>query len=225
MNVGHNQPGSGYTTYIQRLGVSGAPKETISDGCRAVASGAGGLALSPRASRICAGARLFGGSGGIAPRTLNAATFGLDLNRINVTNVTAYRNAVSTLRLPSARNPASTTVWAVPLKWSVYTAALNASSPTSPTGESFNASGMLPRLLQLSRPFSFQEIRFSASSSPSRPSTSSLSLFSASPDDQSRQRNPLGWETSLSRHVPAFPLASPLAALVHDMCCTTPCLR
>lgn len=95
----------------------------------------GAVANKHRVACILSGARMFGGSGGIAPRTLNAASFGLDLNGNNVTNVTAYNAALAVLRSPTARNPASTATWRYPPKWSTYVAALNASDATQPTGE------------------------------------------------------------------------------------------
>lgn len=129
--MGHNQPGSGWLQYMQRLGVTGAGSDSPSIFLCSAAE-----ARAVLMQRLChsAGARMFGGNGGIQPRRFLGARFGLDLNGVNVTSVATYNAAVATLRSPAGRSNATRT-WANPPLWANYSAALAVADPTIPTGE------------------------------------------------------------------------------------------
>ena len=99
-------------------------------------------------------ARMFGGSGGIAPRTAFASTFGQDLNGAAVTSRATFVAAVADLRSPGGHSNASG-VRANPVAFSVYDAALSSSDPKDASGNSVDhnvatlwAAGIEPLVVQ-----------------------------------------------------------------------------
>ena len=103
-----------------------------------------------------AAVRLFGGSGGVSPKTVyTSANFGNDLSGYPVTSSATYSQAVSGLRSPGAHNPPASSNWPNPVRFAVYDTALAASTSTSATGNSvtavvaaLQANGLEPLLVQ-----------------------------------------------------------------------------
>lgn len=81
-----------------------------------------------------AGARVFRASGSVDIRKLNAATFGSDLNGSSVNSASTYSAAITTLRTPQGHDPAFASVFANPVKFASYDAALNTVDTSSENG-------------------------------------------------------------------------------------------
>ena len=117
-----------------------------------------------------AGARLFGGSGGVLPRTLYATTFGTALDGSAVTSAATYTAAVAQLRLPAGHSPTSTT-WANPVNWAAYNQGLSAMTMSSAVGNSVEGTvaalqqaGIEPLLVQWNTCSAFSYSTFDAAS-------------------------------------------------------------
>lgn len=86
------------------------------------------------------GARMFGGTGGVKPRTLYGAAFGKDLNGNMVTSGAAYTAAVAQLRTPAGHNSATAGAsYSNPPNFAAYNNALASVDTTSPSGNSIQA--------------------------------------------------------------------------------------
>ena len=135
VNVGHAFDPS-WAVYMKRLGVNGAHATRVF-----VIVVIFYLMLLQDVVcdlRLCterAGARMFGGNGGVAPVT-TSPTWGQDHNGVAVTSQAAYLAAQSTMRTRSGHDSTNGAKYSNPPNYAAYDAGLSTPDPTKPSGQS-----------------------------------------------------------------------------------------